>query len=86
MEYARAIVTELRGHQVRAALDPGTDKINGKILRAEESKVHTMLVIGGREKDANSVALRVHGKGSLGVKPRNEVLADIVASIRERRA
>ncbi len=86
VDYARAIVTELRGHQVRAELDPGTDKINGKILRAEESKVHTMLVIGGREKDSNSVALRVHGKGSLGVKPRNEVLADIVAAIRERRA
>ena len=86
VEYGRAIVTELRGHQVRAELEPGTDKINGKILRAEESKVHTMLVIGGREKDSNSVALRVHGKGSLGVKPRNEVLADIVAAIRERRA
>jgi threonyl-tRNA synthetase len=85
VEYARAIVSELRASHVRAELDPGTDKINGKILRAEESRVHTMLVIGGREKDAGSVALRVHGKGSLGVKPRNEVVADIVAAIRERR-
>ncbi|HAM70555.1 MAG TPA: threonine--tRNA ligase [Verrucomicrobiales bacterium] len=86
VEYARGIAEELRHHHVRVELDPGTDKINGKILRAEESKVHTMLVIGGREKDAGAVALRVHGKGNLGVKPRAEVIADILASIAERRA
>ena len=46
VDYAKAIVNELRGHMVRAEGDFGTDKINGKILRAEEAKVHTMLVIG----------------------------------------
>ncbi|MBL9170568.1 MAG: threonine--tRNA ligase [Verrucomicrobiales bacterium] len=86
VEYAQAIVTQLRAAHVRVDLDFGTDKINGKILRAEESKVHTMLVIGGREKDANAVALRLHGKGSQGVKPRDEVVADIVAAIKERRS
>lgn len=86
VEYAAGIVKELHAAQVRVELDSGSDKINGKILRAEESKVHTMLVIGGREKDAGAVALRVHGKGSLGVKPRAEVVADILAAIRERRA
>ncbi|HVY69121.1 MAG TPA: threonine--tRNA ligase [Verrucomicrobiae bacterium] len=86
VEYAKGIVTELRGRMVRAEGDYGTDKINGKILRAEESRVHTMLVIGGREKDAGNVAVRVHGKGSLGAKPRGEVIADIFASIQERRA
>jgi threonyl-tRNA synthetase len=86
LEYARGIVKELRARRVRVDLDYGSDKINGKILRAEESKVHTMLVIGGREKDANAVALRVHGKGSLGVKPRDEVIQDILVSIRDRRA
>jgi threonyl-tRNA synthetase len=49
-------------------------------------KVHTMLVIGGRDLEANAVSVRVHGKGNLGAKPRNEVIADILQSIKERRA
>ncbi len=84
--YARSLVEELRGRMVRAEGDFGTDKINGKILRAEEARVHTMLVLGGREKDAGNVAVRLHGKGNVGVRPRAEVVADILASIQERRA
>ena len=60
--------------------------INGKIQRAEQMKVHTMLVIGKRDMEANAVSVRVHGKGNLGAKPRDEVVADILASIKERRA
>jgi len=71
---------------VRVETDFGTDKINGKILRAEEAKVHTMLVIGPRDMQANAVSVRVHGKGNLGVKPKNEVIADLLAAIRERRS
>src|SRR5436853_2818351 len=40
VSYAKGIVTELRAHMVRAEGDFGTDKINGKIQRAEEVKVH----------------------------------------------
>jgi threonyl-tRNA synthetase len=35
---------------------------------------------------AGAVSVRVHGKGSIGAKPKAEVIADIVAAIRERRA
>jgi threonyl-tRNA synthetase len=62
-----------------------TDKINGKVLRAEESKVHTMLVIGKRDLEAGCVSVRLHGKGNLGAKPRAEVIAELAASVRERR-
>jgi threonyl-tRNA synthetase len=86
LDYSRAILDELRSHQVRAALDASTDKINGKIQRAEQMKVHTMLVIGKRDMDAGAVSVRVHGQGNLGAKPRSEVIADILQSIRERRA
>jgi threonyl-tRNA synthetase len=49
-------------------------------------KVHTMLVIGKRDMEANAVSVRVHGKGNLGAKPRNEVIADILSAIKARRA
>jgi threonyl-tRNA synthetase len=82
--YARGIVDELRGQMVRASLDAGTDKINGKILKAEESKVHTMLVIGPRDLEAGNVSVRLHGKGNVGAKLRGEAVADILSKIRTR--
>ena len=84
--YAKGIVQELRANMVRAEGDYGTDKINGKIQRAEESKVHTMLVIGPRDMQAGAVSVRLHGKGNVGAKAKGEVVAEILAAIKERRA
>jgi len=84
LDYARSILNELRAHQVRAEMDESSDKINGKIQRAEQMKVHTMFVIGKRDMEANAVSVRVHGKGNLGAKPRAEAIAEILQSIRER--
>ena len=85
IDYARSILNELRAHQVRAEIDESTDKINGKIQRAEQMKVHTMFVIGKRDLEADAVSVRVHGKGNLGAKPRHEAIAEILQSIKERR-
>ena len=85
LEYARAIQSELRAHEVRAELDASSDHIKAKISSAEQMKVHTMLVIGNRDLEANAVSVRVHGKGNLGAKPRDEVIADLLAAIKERR-
>jgi len=85
LDYARSILNEMRANQVRAEIDESTDKINGKIQRAEQMKVHTMFVIGKRDMEANAVSVRVHGKGNLGAKPRGEAIAEILQSIRERR-
>ena len=49
-------------------------------------KVHTMFVIGKRDMEAGAVSVRVHGKGNLGAKPRAEAIADILSSVKERRA
>jgi len=85
IDYARSILKELRTHQVRAEIDDSSDKINGKIQRAEQMKVHTMFVIGKRDMESNAVSVRVHGKGNLGPKLRTEAVAEILQSIRERR-
>ncbi len=82
---AKALVAELRAEGVRAALDITSDPIKAKVANAEQMKVHHMLVIGPRDLEAGNVSVRVHGKGHLGAKPRGEVVADILAAIRERR-
>ena len=86
VDYARKIYNELRGSQVRCELDLSSDKINGKIQRAEQLKVHTMFVIGKRDMEAEAVSVRVHGKGNLGAKPQGEAIAEILESIKTRSA
>jgi threonyl-tRNA synthetase len=84
--YAKSISDELRGNFVRCEPDFRNDPIKAKIAEAEQAKVHTMLVIGGRDMDAGAVSVRLHGRGNVGAKPKGEVVADILASIKERRA
>jgi threonyl-tRNA synthetase len=86
VNYARAILNELRANMVRVEGDFTSNKINGKIQDAEKAKVHTMLVIGGRDMDAGNVSVRLHGKGNVGAKPKGEVVQDILLAVRERRA
>ena len=85
LEYAHSILAELRAAGIRVAIDATNDKINGKVLRAEEQKVHTMLVLGHRDLEANAVSLRIHGQGNLGARPRAEVIADLIAAKETRR-
>jgi len=84
LDHARSVLKELHAHQVRAEIDDSSDKINGKIQRAEQMKVHTMFVIGKRDMEADAVSVRVHGKGNLGAKPRAQAVAEILESIKAR--
>ena len=84
--HAKGLVAELRQHQVRAEGDYSSDPIKAKISDAEHARVHTMLVLGARELENDSVAVRLHGKGNVGVKPCSDAVTDILAAIKERRA
>jgi threonyl-tRNA synthetase len=86
LNYAKEIVTQLRAEGVRVAGDYGSEPMKAKIAEAEKSRVHTMLVIGGRDMEGGNVSVRLHGKGNVGAKAKGEVIADILASIKERRA
>jgi threonyl-tRNA synthetase len=85
INYAQPIVAELRANMVRVDADFSATPFKAKIANAEQLRVHTMLVIGGRDMAAGAVSVRVHGKGNVGAKPKGEVMADILAAIRERR-
>jgi len=85
VDCATGILKKLRGEMVRAEADFGTDPVKAKIAEAEKARVHTMLVIGPRDMEAGNVSVRLHGKGNLGAKPKDEVIAGILESIRERK-
>jgi threonyl-tRNA synthetase len=44
-----------------------------------------MFVIGSHDVQAGNVAVRLHGKGNVGAKPKTEVVADILQAIKDRR-
>ena len=86
INYAKPIVAELRANMVRVDADFSSTPFKAKISNAEQLRVHTMLVIGGRDMEAGAVSVRLHHGGPQGAKPKAEVVADILASIKERRA
>ncbi len=86
MASARELQAELRSHGVRATIDDSNDPIKAKIANAEQSKAHTMLVLGKRDLEAGVVSIRIHGKGPQGAKPRAEVVPALLTEIKDRRA
>ena len=86
IEYAKGIVTELRANMVRVESDFSATPFKAKIADAEKTRVHTMLVIGGRDMESGQVSVRLHAGGPQGAKPKAEVMAEILANIKERRA
>jgi threonyl-tRNA synthetase len=86
IDYARPIVAELRENMIRAEGDFTATPVKAKIANAEAARVHTMLVIGGRDVEAGAVSVRLHHGGPQGSKPKAEVVAEILTRIKERRA
>ena len=86
INYAKPIVAELSSNMVRMDADFGATPFKAKISNAEQLRIHTMLVIGGRDMEAGAVSVRLHHGGPQGAKPKAEVIADILAAIKERRA
>ena len=82
----KALMNELRQNFVRVDGDFTNEPIKAKIANAEHARVHTMLVLGPRDLEAGNVSVRLHTGGPQGAKPTAQVVADIVQSIKERRA
>ena len=83
-DYGQKIFEELKAAGFRSSIDCSGDKIGGKIRSAELSKVHTMLIVGQKEQEAQSVSIRVHGLGDQGVKPVSEAILSLKNSIIDR--
>ena len=82
----KALMNELRQNFVRVTGDFTNEPMKAKIANAEHARVHTMLVLGPRDLEAGNVSVRLHTGGPQGAKPTAQVVADIVQSIKERRA
>jgi threonyl-tRNA synthetase len=80
-DYGREVVNRLVKSDIRTVLDERSEKIGAKIRDAELQKVPYMFVVGAREAEADSVSVRKHSEGDLGVKKVDEAVAVLQAEI-----
>jgi threonyl-tRNA synthetase len=84
-EAAAAVVSALRDAGLRAELDDRTESVGRKIREAELRKIPFMLVVGDREAQEGTVAVRRHGSGDEGSVPVGEFVERLRDQASERR-
>jgi threonyl-tRNA synthetase len=79
--YAKQVVARLNEEGIRVSLDDRSETINYRIREAQMQQVPFMLVVGDREAEAASVAVRHRRSGDLGVMPLEKFIAQIKSEI-----
>ena len=83
-EYAATVVAELRRRGLRADVDTRSEKLGYKIRDGETMKVPYLLVVGQREADDGTVALRLRHRRDEGSQPLAEVVERIANTVQQR--
>jgi threonyl-tRNA synthetase len=84
-EAAQGVTARLRAAGIRAHLDAGNQTLNYRIREGEVHKVPYMAVVGQREAEADTVAVRIRGAGSKQeIVPVAEFIERVVDQVRSR--
>ena len=84
LEYAREVAQRLRDSGLRVDVDERSERMNAKIRDAQMGKIPYMLVIGDREVEAGSVAVRLRSNENLGALPVDQFLERARQDIEDR--
>ncbi|MEZ4665654.1 MAG: His/Gly/Thr/Pro-type tRNA ligase C-terminal domain-containing protein [Thermomicrobiales bacterium] len=85
IEYANQVAQQLRDAGLRAEVDEGRDRMQAKIRNAQLKKIPFMLVIGKREAESGSVAIRLRTGEDLGAVPVEKAI-EMMRSLNESRS
>jgi threonyl-tRNA synthetase len=85
-EYAWKVAEDLRGVALRAEVDERTESIGRKIRDAELHKAPYMLVVGDKEAEEGTVAVRRHKEGDIGTMTVAEFRSLALEEVAEKRA
>lgn len=77
MEYAQTVAGQLKEAGVRVEIDGRSESIGKKIREAETMKVPVMLIVGKKEAEAKTVAVRTRTDGDIGAKPVDEIAVEL---------
>ncbi len=82
-EYAREVVRKLDEAGIRVEGDYRSEKLGYKIREAQGQKIPYMLVVGDREAQEGTVAVRTRSGGDEGAVPLEDFLSKCLTEIRE---
>ena len=85
VDYAYEVQKELKNLGMRVNVDARAEKIGFKIREAQLEKVPYMLVIGEKEVENNTIAVRSRDLGDLGSMKKEEVIEKFVNEIEEKK-
>ncbi len=80
-DYAEQVGAKLRRAGFRVEVDARNEKVGYKIRSAELQKIPYMLVVGARERERGTVAVRRHGEGDQGALPLEAFTAQVQEEI-----
>lgn len=85
VEYAEKLRKAFKKAYIRVELDDRNEKIGYKIRQAQMEKVPYMLVVGDKEEQEGTVAVRSRVEGEKGSVKWEDFLADILAEVKDRK-
>ncbi len=84
-EYGQKVTEILREEGIRVELDDRSERLSAKIRDAQNEKVPYMLVVGGKEEEAGTVAVRSRDSGEQEVVDAEEFADRLEDEIEERK-
>lgn len=85
-DFAEKVYKKLRDSGVRAYLDDRSESMNYRIREnLQDKKVPYVVVVGDKEQESNSVAIRQRGVGQIGTKTVDEFVDMIMDEIKTRK-
>ena len=84
VEFAERAAAELRAAGLRIEVDAGNERMQAKIRNGQQQKIPYLLVVGDREVEAGSVAVRIRGGGDGGVQAVAEFREHLAGIVAER--
>ncbi|HSX18868.1 MAG TPA: threonine--tRNA ligase, partial [Candidatus Saccharimonadales bacterium] len=84
LTYSQKIVEVLQQKGIRTKVDERNERLQAKIRDATLAKVPYLLVVGGKEEEANTVAVRTHDGRDLGAMKIEEFLDKITKDVENK--
>jgi threonyl-tRNA synthetase len=83
-DYAQKVSNILNNSDIRTVVDERNEKIGRKIRDNELKRVPYMLIVGEKEQETESVAVRKQGDGDIGVKQIDEFAGFVTEEIKNQ--
>lgn len=81
VEYAREVQALMNEKDIRVEVDDRNEKIGYKIREAQMEKAPYVLVVGDKEVESKSVAVRKRGQGEIGTQAVGEFINNVMSEI-----